>query len=97
MSNRRTTALTLAAAVTGAVAAVGFAGPTHAQDQVQCFGISAAGQNDCANAAGTHACAGLSTVDYSYEDFKLVDSAQACTDQGGQLEASVGINEDLAG
>ena len=32
--------------------------------KVKCYGISKAGENDCANAAGTHSCAGQATVDY---------------------------------
>ena len=97
MSIKRTTALTVAAAVAGAVSAVGIAGAVHAQDQVQCFGISKAGENDCASAAGIHSCAGQSAVDYSFQDFKLVESDLVCAEHGGQLEASEGINEELAG
>ena len=29
----------------------------------KCYGVVKAGQNDCGNAAGTHSCAGQSTVD----------------------------------
>ena len=97
MSHNRVTALTVAAAVAGAVSAVGAASAANAQDQVQCFGIAKAGENDCASEAGTHACASQSTVDYSFQDFKLVETEEVCTEQGGQLEASEGINEELAG
>ena len=32
--------------------------PAVAQEKEKCFGIAKAGQNDCANLAGTHTCAG---------------------------------------
>jgi uncharacterized membrane protein len=75
----------------------GIAAPAAAQDQVQCWGVAAAGENDCANAAGTHSCAGQSTVDYSYGEWKYVESEEACTEMGGQIEAGEGVNEQLAG
>jgi uncharacterized membrane protein len=92
----KTTALTVAAALAGAVSMAGVAAPAHAQDRVQCWGVAAAGENDCANAAGTHSCAGQSTVDYSYGEWKYVESEEACTEMGGQLEGGEGINEQLA-
>ena len=93
----KTTALTVAAALAGAVSMAGTATPAAAQDQIQCWGISAAGENLCANLAGTHSCAGQSTIDYSYGDWTNVESEEACTSQGGQLEGSEGINQQLAG
>jgi uncharacterized membrane protein len=38
----------------------------------KCFGVAKAGQNDCANTAGTHSCAGQSKVDMSADDWKYV-------------------------
>ena len=32
--------------------------PVAAQEKEKCFGIAKMGQNDCANLAGTHDCAG---------------------------------------
>lgn len=54
--------------------ALGLAGPAAAQDKgkEKCFGIAKAGQNDCANAAKTHSCAGQSKVDMSADDWKYV-------------------------
>lgn len=54
--------------------ALGLAGPAAAQDKgkEKCFGIAKAGQNDCANAAKTHSCAGQSKVDMSPDDWKYV-------------------------
>ena len=38
----------------------------------KCFGIAQAGQNDCANLAGTHACAGHATKSNDVGDWKYV-------------------------
>ena len=32
-------------------------------EKEKCYGVAKAGKNDCGNAAGTHSCAGQSTVD----------------------------------
>jgi uncharacterized membrane protein len=55
--------------------------PAAAQDQEKCYGISLAGENDCASKAegATHSCAGLSTVDYDGKSFKVVPTG-TCTD-----------------
>lgn len=88
--------LGVAAALAGAVSMAGLAAPApaHAQDMVKCWGVAAAGENDCANAAGTHSCAGQSTEDYFGGDWKLVP-AGSCEESGGQLEAFDGYNEQL--
>ena len=46
----------------------------HAQDKSKekCYGIAKAGQNDCANLAGTHSCAGQSKVDNDPGEWKYV-------------------------
>jgi len=67
------------AQITGAVlasaiaAALGTAAttPAEAQAKEKCFGISLAGQNDCAAGPGT-TCAGTSTVDYQGNAWTLV-------------------------
>ncbi|MCR9126019.1 MAG: DUF2282 domain-containing protein [Rhodobacteraceae bacterium] len=62
-------------AIAGAVAAAlgGFAAPqAEAQAKEKCYGISLAGQNDCAAGPGT-TCAGTSTVDYQGNAWTLVD------------------------
>ena len=61
-------------AVAGAVAAAftaHFAAPAHAQEMEKCYGVSLAGENDCAAGPGT-TCAGTSTVDYQGNSFTLV-------------------------
>jgi len=69
------TKLVSAAMIAGAVALAVSAGanitPAAAQAKEKCYGISMAGQNDCAAGAGT-TCAGTSTVDYQGNSWKLV-------------------------
>lgn len=90
---KKVNALTVAAAVAGAVslAAVTSATPAMAA-KVKCYGISKAGQNDCGNAAGTHSCAGQSKVSYDGGEWKGVASAAACTKAGGSLKPFKGVN-----
>lgn len=46
--------------------------PAGAQEKEKCFGIAKAGQNDCANLAGTHSCAGQSKVSDDKGEWKYV-------------------------
>ena len=48
----------------------------------KCYGISKAGENDCANASGTHACAGTSKADKDPGDWKYVAKG-TCDKMGG--------------
>ncbi|MGJ8622603.1 MAG: BufA1 family periplasmic bufferin-type metallophore [Yoonia sp.] len=64
-----TKTLILASAVATAVA--GLTTSAAAQSQVKCFGVSLAGENDCAAGPGT-TCAGTSTVDYQGNAWTLV-------------------------
>jgi len=54
-----------------ATALSGIAGMAHAQENEKCFGVSLAGQNDCAAGEGT-TCAGTSKVDYQGNAWTLV-------------------------
>ncbi|MEM8665466.1 MAG: DUF2282 domain-containing protein [Pseudomonadota bacterium] len=67
------------AALAGAVAAASAmaVAPAHAANE-KCFGISLAGENDCAAGPGT-TCAGTSTIDYQGNAWTLVP-AGTCTD-----------------
>ncbi len=67
-------------AVAGAVAAALAASATtaSAQSKEKCYGVSLAGQNDCAAGPGT-TCAGTSTLDYQGNAWKLVE-AGSCED-----------------
>ena len=53
------------------------------KDKEKCYGISKAGQNDCANAAGTHACSGQSKKDNDPGDWKYVAKG-TCEKMGGK-------------
>jgi len=92
----RTALLSVAGALAGAVAMAQAATPAQAADAVKCYGISAAGQNDCANQAAGHSCAGQSQVDYNGMDFKTVADEAACTAEKGQLEPFEGQNPEKA-
>ncbi|WP_372892921.1 DUF2282 domain-containing protein [Rhodosalinus sp.] len=74
MSNTLKTA-SVAGAVAGAIAAAlsGHATPAAAQDAVKCYGVSLAGENDCAAGPGT-TCAGTSTVDWQGNAWTLVET-----------------------
>ncbi len=67
-------------ALMGAVAAAfatHAAAPAQAQATEKCFGVSLAGENDCAAGPGT-TCGGTSTVDYQGNAWTLVP-AGTCT------------------
>lgn len=98
MSNATKT-LVLASAVATAVA--GLSTTAAAEGDVKCFGVSLAGENDCAAGPGT-TCAGTSTVDYQGNAWTLVP-AGTCetmelpvmadgTERMGSLEA---LDRDL--
>ncbi|MBN7783917.1 MULTISPECIES: BufA1 family periplasmic bufferin-type metallophore [Ponticoccus] len=61
------------AALVGAVAAALSATGAQAMEQEKCFGVSLAGENDCAAGPGT-TCAGTSTVDYQGNAWTLVEA-----------------------
>lgn len=68
----------------GLVASAGAAMHTAAGDKAKdkCYGIAKAGQNDCANLAGSHSCAGLSKVDNDAGEWKYVAKG-TCKDLKG--------------
>ncbi|MEK0083431.1 DUF2282 domain-containing protein [Benzoatithermus flavus] len=63
---------------------------------VKCYGIAAAGQNDCANQAAGHSCAGQSKTSYDGSEWKATTDAAACTAEGGQLQPFQGRNPKKA-
>ena len=75
--------------------------PAQAQSKEKCFGVSLAGQNDCAAGVGT-TCAGTSKVDYQGNAWTLVDAGTCAeidlpvmadgTARQGSLEA---VDRDL--
>ena len=67
------------------VLAMGLIGPAAATEGAgkdKCYGIAKAGQNDCANLAGTHSCAGLSKADNDAGEWKYVAKG-TCKDLKG--------------
>ncbi|MCB9947711.1 MAG: DUF2282 domain-containing protein [Rhodospirillaceae bacterium] len=84
--------LSVAAALAGAISVAGMALslPAYA-DNEKCYGVAKAGENDCANEAGSHSCAGQSTVDYDGGEWQLVP-AGSCEEMGGSLEPFEGVN-----
>ncbi|MCY4277048.1 MAG: DUF2282 domain-containing protein [Gammaproteobacteria bacterium] len=98
MSEKRTPSLLVAGAVAAAFAlsaAPAFAGDDDAAEDmsVKCYGIAAAGENDCASANG-NSCAGTSTVDNDPLAWKVAESAEACEAAGGSLVAGDGEEDD---
>ena len=77
MSNKLLASAALAAAI-----AAGISAPAQAASKEKCYGVAAAGQNDCANLAGTHSCAGQSTLDNDKGEWKLVEKG-TCSTLGG--------------
>jgi uncharacterized membrane protein len=89
MNHRLVAASALASVMAlGLVATAGAA--SHAMSdgkgKEKCFGIAKAGQNDCANLAGTHSCAGQNKVDNDAGEWKYVP-AGTCKDMKGMSEA----------
>ena len=79
------------AAIIGAIAASFAATGVHAQAQEKCFGVSLAGENDCAAGPGT-TCAGTSTMDYQGNAWTLVEEGTCTEIELPSLEA---IERDL--
>ncbi len=52
----------------------------------KCYGVAKAGQNDCANLAGTHSCAGQSKLDNDKGEWKYVAEG-TCKQMGGLTKA----------
>ena len=56
--------------------------PVVAQEKEKCFGIAKAGQNDCANLAGTHSCAGQSKLNDDKGEWKYVAKGTCASMKG---------------
>ena len=95
MNDRKTSSFLVAGAVAAAFAlSAGSAFASEHEDGaedagVKCYGIAMAGENDCASAGG-NSCAGHSTVDNDPMAWKHSESAEACEEAGGSLEAGGG-------
>jgi uncharacterized membrane protein len=74
--NRRTAGLAIAGSLLSALALT--AAPAAADGTEKCFGISLAGQNDCASAGG-NSCAGHAAMDFDKQAWKLVPAGSCET------------------
>jgi uncharacterized membrane protein len=87
-----TAVLAAAFAATAAIVSV----PAAAGDKEKCYGVSLAGENDCAAGPGT-SCEGTSTIDYQGNAWTYVpkgtcESTEIEGDRSGSLEA---LDRDL--
>ncbi|SES89511.1 Uncharacterized membrane protein [Paracoccus homiensis] len=79
----------LATAIAAAITMSGTVAANAKTEMEKCYGVSLAGQNDCAAGPGT-TCAGTSTTDYQGNAWKLVP-AGTCAD----IETPAGHNGSL--
>ena len=77
----------LAAALAGVAAAGVGTIQAGEPDREKCYGVSKAGANDCANATGTHSCAGQATTDNDPNEWNYAPTG-TCADKGGSLTAA---------
>ena len=68
------------------VLAMGLVGAAAAEDKAaakeKCYGITKAGQNDCANLSGSHSCAGQSKLENDAGEWKYVATG-SCKEMKG--------------
>ena len=89
--------LTVAGAVAAAVTAYAHnTPPAQAHAMEKCFGVSLAGENDCAAGPGT-TCAGTSVVDYQGNAWSLVPAGTCETIEldGGRHGSLTALDRDL--
>jgi uncharacterized membrane protein len=77
--------LIVSSALAGLIA-LASAGSTMADEKgkEKCYGIAKAGKNDCANATGTHSCAGQASTENAPEEWNYV-ARGTCDKLGGKL------------
>lgn len=73
--SKTVTSAMLASAVAMAVSASLYTAPAAGEEKEKCYGISLAGENDCAAGPGT-TCAGTSKVDYQGNAWTLVPAGE---------------------
>lgn len=74
---------TLLASALTAVIAMSAAAPAVAASKEKCYGVAAAGKNDCAG--NGHSCAGQAKIDKDAGEWKYVATG-SCTQMGGMLQ-----------
>jgi uncharacterized membrane protein len=77
------TAVLVATAMAAALSMMSAAAPSQAADDEKCYGVAAAGKNDCK--AGAHSCAGHSTMAADPASFILVPKGTCEKINGGSL------------
>jgi uncharacterized membrane protein len=84
MNHRLVISSALASVLTLGLTAQSSAAPAKdpGMSHEKCYGIAKAGQNDCANLAGTHSCAGQSKAEMDPGDWKYVAKG-TCKDMKG--------------
>ena len=78
MINRTTTAALAAAVAVAALMSSGANAQTANAEKEKCYGVAAAGKNDCA-ATGNNSCAGQSKADYDAKAWKSVAKGSCVT------------------
>ena len=63
------------------------------KEKEKCFGIAKAGQNDCANLAGTHTCAGQSKVSTDKGEWKYVAKGTCKEMKGMSMDEAKGMKK----
>lgn len=85
MQPRTTQTIALAMLVVAMSAEPGIAGSVESDAaKEKCYGVSKAGQNDCASRNGSHSCAGQAKKDNDPNDWRYVAKG-TCTKMGGKL------------
>ncbi len=72
----------IAAAAASLLSSMLVAAPAVAQEKEKCYGITTAGQNDCANLSGSHSCAGQSKVSADVNEWKYVAKGTCASMKG---------------
>lgn len=83
-------------AVTAAIATAGTVSVATAAGKEKCYGISKAGDNDCAAGPGT-TCAGTSTVDYQGNAWTLVPKGDCVKYSSTAADATFHLPGDRQG
>ena len=78
----------IAAAAATLLSTLLVAAPAAAQEKEKCYGITTAGQNDCANLSGTHSCAGQSKVGNDVGEWKYVAKGTCASMKGLTADAA---------
>lgn len=83
----------IAAAAASLMSLTFVSAPALAQEKEKCFGIAKAGQNDCANLAGTHTCAGQAKVSNDKGEWKYVAKGTCKELKGMSMDEAKGMKK----